>query len=111
MAFFRSGYPVKYISVDVKKRTGKSHIHPLKDGARFLVIIFKVATLYSPLKVFLPISAGLFLLGLARYVYTYIEMGSFTNMSALLMVSALQVFLVGLVSEQITSLIYKDSGH
>jgi len=70
-----------------------------------------VATLYSPLKVFLPISSGLFLLGLARYFYTYIEMGSFTNMSALLMVSALQVFLVGLVSEQITSLIYKDSGH
>ncbi|MEQ3637969.1 MAG: glycosyltransferase [Thalassolituus sp.] len=111
MAFFRSGYPVKYIPIDVKKRTGKSHIRPIKDGARFLIIIFKVATLYSPLKVFLPISSGLFLLGLARYFYTYIEMGSFTNMSALLMVSALQVFLVGLVSEQITSLIYKDSGH
>lgn len=107
MAFFRSGYPVKYISIDVKKRTGKSHIHPLKDGARFLIIIFKVATLYSPLKVFVPIALVLFSLGLARYIFTYVEMGTFTNMSALLMVSGVQVFLVGLVSEQITNLMYK----
>jgi glycosyltransferase involved in cell wall biosynthesis len=107
MAFFRSGYSVKYIPVEVKKRTGKSHIHPLKDGARFLIIIFKVATLYSPLKVFVPIAVVLFLLGLVRYLYTYIAMGTFTNMSALLMVSAVQVFLVGLVSEQITNLMYK----
>jgi glycosyltransferase involved in cell wall biosynthesis len=108
MAFFRNGYPVNYVPIDVKKRVGKSHIKPLKDGVRFLVIIFKVATLYSPLKVFMPIAIFLFLLGLARYVYTYIEMGTFTNMSALLMVSGLQVFLVGLVSEQITSLMYKE---
>lgn len=107
MAFFRSGYPVKYIPIDVKKRTGKSHIHPLKDGARFLIIIFKVATLYSPLKVFVPIALILFSLGLARYIFTYVEMGTFTNMSALLMVSGVQVFLVGLVSEQITNLMYK----
>lgn len=107
MAFFRSGYPVKYIPIDVKKRMGKSHIHPLKDGARFLIIIFKVATLYSPLKVFVPIAMALFFLGLARYIFTYIEMGTFTNMSALLMVSAVQIFLVGLVSEQITNLMYK----
>jgi len=107
MAFFRSGYLVRYISIDVQKREGKSHIRPIKDGIRFLVIIFKVATLYSPLKVFLPISALFFMLGLCRYLYTYITMGAFTNMSALLMVTSVQVFLIGLVSEQITALIYQ----
>tara|TARA_R110000851_G_scaffold223188_1_gene376112 strand:+ start:3533 stop:4393 length:861 start_codon:yes stop_codon:yes gene_type:complete len=108
MAFFRSGYQVSYLSIDVLKRQGRSHIRPMRDGVRFLIIIFKVATLYSPLKVFLPIAISLFMLGLMRYAYTYVEMGSFTNMSALLMVSSVQVFLVGLVSEQITSLMYKE---
>ncbi|MTI50157.1 MAG: glycosyltransferase family 2 protein [Alcanivorax sp.] len=108
MAFFRSGYPVNYVYVDVAKRLGKSHIRPIKDGVRFLLIIFKVATLYSPLKVFVPIAAISFLLGLGRYLYTYIEMGQFTNMSALLMVTAVQIFLIGLVSEQITTLMYKE---
>jgi|TARA_R100000501_G_C2622312_1_gene115504 glycosyltransferase involved in cell wall biosynthesis len=108
MAFFRSGYQVRYLSIDVLKRQGRSHIRPMRDGVRFLIIIFKVATLYSPLKVFLPIAISLFMLGLIRYAYTYVEMGSFTNMSALLMVSSVQVFLVGLVSEQITSLMYKE---
>lgn len=108
MAFFRSGYPVIYVPVKVRKRSGESHISPLKDGLRFLIIIFKVATLYSPLKVFVPISVALFALGVVRYAYTFFEMGTFTNMSALLMVSSVQVFLVGLVSEQITALMYKS---
>ncbi|MFP1679556.1 glycosyltransferase family 2 protein [Alloalcanivorax sp. C16-2] len=107
MAFMRSGYVVRYVGVDVLKRKGRSHIRVFKDGMRFLLIIFKVATLYSPLKVFIPISSLLFLLGLVRYIYTYATMGTFTNMSALLMVSAVQVFLVGLVSEQITALMYQ----
>ncbi|MEP1895294.1 MAG: glycosyltransferase family 2 protein [Alloalcanivorax venustensis] len=110
MAFFRSGYLVRYIPINVQRRVGKSHIKPLKDGARFLIIIFKVATLYSPLKVFLPISLLFFVLGISRYLYTYITMGSFTNMSALLLVASVQIFLVGLVSEQITALMYdKDN--
>jgi glycosyltransferase involved in cell wall biosynthesis len=108
MAFFRSGYLVRYVPIDVHRRIGKSHIKPLKDGARFLIIIFKVATLYSPLKVFLPFSVLFFGLGLARYIYTYVEMGSFTNMSALLMVTSVQTFLIGLVAEQITALIYRS---
>ena len=107
MAFFRSGYVVRYVPIDVKKREGKSHIKPLRDGTRFLIIIFKVATLYSPLKVFLPIALTSFFMGLGRYIYTYIEMGQFTNMSALLMVTGVQIFLIGLVSEQITSLMYQ----
>ncbi|UHQ54871.1 glycosyltransferase family 2 protein [Microbulbifer sp. YPW16] len=108
MAFFRSGYSVIYYPISVQKRLGKSHISPLKDGIRFVLIIFKVATLYSPLKVFFPIAVLTFFLGLGRYLYTYLEMGTFTNMSALLMVSAVQIFLVGLVSEQITALMYKE---
>lgn len=108
MAFLRSGYRVKFVPIEVAKRDGKSHIRPLKDGIRFLLIIFKVATLYSPLKVFVPLAAVCFALGLSRYGYTYWHFGTFTNMSALLMVASVQIFLIGLVSEQITSLLYKD---
>ena len=108
MAFLRSGLRVSYLEIPVHRRIGKSHLKPLKDGIRFLIIIFKIATLYAPLKVFLPISALFFVLGLARYAYTYMTIGAFTTMSALLMVTAVQIFLIGLVSEQITALIYKD---
>jgi glycosyltransferase involved in cell wall biosynthesis len=108
MAFLRSGYRVKFVPIDVSKREGKSHLRPLRDGVRFLLIIFKVTTLYSPLKVFVPMATVCFGLGLFRYGYTYWYFGTFTNMSALLMVASVQIFLIGLVSEQITSLIYKD---
>ncbi len=107
MAFFRSAYPVAYVAVAVEKRIGKaSHIRPLRDGVRFLLIIFKIATLYSPLKLFAPVGAGFFLLGAGYYTYTYLTVGRFTNMSALLFSAAVIVFLIGLVSEQITSLTY-----
>jgi glycosyltransferase involved in cell wall biosynthesis len=110
MAFFRAGYSVDYIPIVAEKREGKSHIRPIKDGIRFLIIIFKVATLYSPLKVFVPSSGILFLMGIGYYLYTYITASRFTNMGALLLTTAFLVFLIGLVSEQITCLIYKDSG-
>ena len=109
MAFFRAGYTVGYMPIDVSKRKGKSHIKPLRDGVRFLLIIFKIGTLYSPLKLFVPVSFLLFVLGLSYYGFTYITMGRFTNMSALMLTTALIVFMVGLVSEQITALMYKDS--
>lgn len=109
MAFFRAGYSVAYEPVQVLKREGKSHIKPLKDGLRFLLIIFKIGTLYSPLKLFVPIAFAVFLLGLGYYGYTYSTAGRFTNMSALMFTTSLIVFLVGLISEQITSLIYKDT--
>ncbi|WP_372987686.1 glycosyltransferase family 2 protein [Marinobacter sp.] len=109
MAFLRSGFNVSFVPIAVSKRRGKSHLRPIRDGVRFLIIIFKIATLYSPLKVFLPIAALSFFLGLARYLYTYLTMGVFTNMSALLFVTSVQIFLIGLVSEQITALIYKDT--
>lgn len=109
MAFFRAGYSVKYLQIQVGRREGKSHINPIKDGIRFLLIIFKVGTLYSPLKIFLPISLLFFATGLGHYLYTYILDNRFTNMSALLFTTSVIVFLIGLVSEQITTLMYQNS--
>ena len=108
MAFFRSAYPVAYVPVDVKQRVGtNSHIRPIKDGVRFLLIIFKIATLYSPVKLFAPTALLFFLTGLSYYAYTFITEGRFTNMSVLLFSAAVIIFLIGLVSEQITALMYK----
>jgi glycosyltransferase involved in cell wall biosynthesis len=109
MAFLRSGYPVCFAPIKVAERNGKSHIRPVRDGVRFLVIIFKVATLYSPLKIFLPASGLLFTTGLAYYLYTYVSAGRFTNMSMLMFTAAVIVFLIGLISEQITALTYSKS--
>jgi len=109
MAFFRSGYPVAYVPIPVARRLGNSHIRPLRDGIRFLLIIFKIATLYSPLKLFVPTAMGFGALGVGYYAYTFTTAGRFTNMSALLLSAAVIVFLIGLVSEQITNLVYTHS--
>ena len=107
MAFFRSAYPVAYVPIKAAQRIGKSHIKPLRDGLRFLLIIFKIATLYSPLKLFVPTSALFFLLGCANYAWTFAHDGRLTNGSTLLWSAAVIVFLIGLVSEQITALTYR----
>ncbi len=107
MAFFRSAYAVAYEPIPVAKRIGKSHIKPLRDGLRFLLIIFKIATLYSPLKLFVPASATFFLMGLGYYAWTFFTQHRFTNMSMLLFSASVIVFLIGLISEQITSLTYR----
>ena len=107
MAFFRSAYAVAYVPIKAAERVGKSHIKPLRDGLRFLLIIFKIATLYSPLKLFVPTSVIFFLLGLLNYAWTFIHDGRLTNMSTLLWSAAVIVFLIGLISEQITSLTYR----
>jgi len=109
MAFFRAGYSVAYVPIHASKRIGKSHIHPVKDGIRFFLIIFKIATLFSPLKMFLPIAVVLFLMATGWYGYTLYEFSRFTNMSALLYTGSVMIFLMGLISEQITSLMYKDN--
>ena len=108
MAFFRSGYSVAYVPIKAARREGESHIRPLRDGVRFLIILFKVATLYSPLKVFLPASMSFLLLGIGYYLYTFITAERFTNMSALLLSAGTLTFLMGLLSEQITALSYRD---
>lgn len=107
MAFFRAGYAVTYLPIEAPKRIGKSHINLVRDGIRFLLIIFKVGTLYSPLKIFLPVSLFTFALGFSYYMFTFISEGRFTNMSALMFTTAMLMFFMGLVSEQITALMYK----
>jgi glycosyltransferase involved in cell wall biosynthesis len=109
MAFLRSGYPVCFEPITAAERSGKSHIRPIRDGIRFLVIIFKIATLYSPLKIFVPISAIFFATGLGYYAYTYFTEGRFTNMSMLVISASVIIFLIGLISEQITALTYSRS--
>lgn len=108
MAFFRAGYSVGYVPIHAAKRIGKSHIKPITDGVRFFLIIFKIATLFSPLKMFLPIAMILFVMATGWYGYTLYEFGRFTNMSALLYTGSVMIFLMGLISEQITNLMYKD---
>lgn len=110
MSFFRSGYSVAYVPIDVKKRLQgtDSHVNIWKDGVRFLLIIFKIGTLSSPLKLFAPISALIFLTGLSYYLYTFFMEGRFTNMSALLLTSSIMIFLMGLISEQITALYFQQ---
>jgi len=109
MSFFRAGYSVAYVPIHSPRRgSGVSHIHPLRDGVRFLLIIIKIGTLFSPQRLFLPVSAGFFLTGVGYYAYTYLSAGRFTNMSALLFISAIFTFLVGIVSEQVSALHFKD---
>lgn len=107
MAFFRIGYTVGYLPIVAHKRIGKSHIK-LSDAVRFLLIIFKIGTLYAPLKLFGPLSLVFFVLGLDYYVYTYMISERFTNMGVLLFMTSLLIFLIGLLSEQITQLLYSQ---
>jgi glycosyltransferase involved in cell wall biosynthesis len=110
MSFFRAGFLIAYVPIVAPKRIGKSHLQPWRDGMRFLLIIFKIGTLYSPLRIFFPISMSFFGTGIAYYIYTLFTVHRFTNMSALLFTTAVLIFLIGLVSEQITSLMHQSSG-
>ncbi len=113
MAFFRAGYAVAYEYVDVQQRPKgtKSHIRIWRDGVRFLLIIFKIGTLYSPLKLFAPTSMAFFAIGAAYYGYTFWTQHRFTNMSVLLFSASVIIFLIGLISEQITALMYGSTGN
>ncbi|MEP1470667.1 MAG: glycosyltransferase family 2 protein [Halieaceae bacterium] len=110
MAFFRAGYSVGFVPINVSKRVGKSHINVLRDGVRFFLIIFKIGTLYSPLKVYFPTAVAISGLGFLNYLFTALTTGAlrFSNMSTLLILSGVIVFLLGLLSEQLTNLQYKD---
>lgn len=109
MAFFRSGFPVAYIPIKAMARQGKSKIRLLKDGTRFFLIIMKIGALFSPMRLFLPVSVFFFTIATCYYAYTYYSDGRFTNMSALLYITSILTFLIGIVSEQISSLHYRHS--
>ena len=104
LAFLRSGLTVKYVPIQTLYRGGESKIRLIADGIRFLLIITKIATLFSPFRVFLPVSAFFFFTGVGYYLYTYITQHRFTNMAVFLLTTAVIVFMLGLVSEQIALL-------
>jgi glycosyltransferase involved in cell wall biosynthesis len=104
LAFLRSGLTVKYVPIQTLYRSGQSKITLVTDGVRFFLIIAKIATLFSPFRVFLPVSIMFFLAGMANYAYTYYTEHRFTNMSALMFTAAVIVFMLGLISEQIALL-------
>jgi glycosyltransferase involved in cell wall biosynthesis len=106
MSYLRSGRSIKYLPIEVKKRVGKSKIKLVEDGIRFFLIISKIATLFSPFRIFLPLSILLFFTGLSYYCFTFVTQGRFTNMSALLITTSIIVFMIGLVSEQISQMRY-----
>jgi glycosyltransferase involved in cell wall biosynthesis len=104
LATIRSGYSLTYVPIKAAKRAAhsKSKIRLVRDGSRFLLIIFKIATLFSPMKIFLPASVLTFLLGLGYGLYKVVVLdGRYGPTSALMMTFSVLMFLIGLVSEQI----------
>lgn len=109
MSFFRAGYGVAYVPIHAPKRIGGSHLRLVKDGLRFLLIIFKIGSLYSPLKLFAPAALLHFMLGIGYYAYTFATQHRLSSMTVFLLSASVTIFMIGLVSEQITALMYKDS--
>jgi glycosyltransferase involved in cell wall biosynthesis len=109
LAYLRSGRSIKYVPITALQRRGKSKIKLFRDGTRFLLIIIKIATLYSPLRIFLPVSIFFFCTGLSYYLYTFSTKGRFTNMGVLLFSTSVIIFMIGLVSEQVCQMNYARS--
>ena len=111
MAFFRAGHAVTYEAIDVQPRMQgtESHIRLWRDGIRFLLIIFKIGTLYSPLKLFAPVALMHALIAMAYYGYSYFSFGRLSLATIFLLSASVTIFLIGLVSEQITQLMYRSS--
>jgi glycosyltransferase involved in cell wall biosynthesis len=104
LCFLKAGYSVAFEPVEARPRIGTSKIKLSSDGPKFLLIMLRVITIFSPFRIFLPISAAAFLLGAGYAVWTIFTQSHITNSSVLLIVFAAIVFLVGLVSEQISAL-------
>lgn len=105
LAFLKTGRTIKYVPIsNASRREGKSKINLMSDGVRFCLIITRIATFFSPLRFFLPVSIFFFMSGLIHYLYTYFAFHRFTNMSALLFTTSVIIFMLGLVSEQIAQL-------
>lgn len=104
LAFIRAGYNVCFEPVDVQPRSGQSKIRFARDGFRFFLILLKVVTIFSPLRVFVPLSAAAFGLGAGYAIWTAVTQRHITNSSVVLIVLSVVIFLVGLVSEQISAL-------
>ena len=107
LAFFRSGFSVQYVPISVEKRVGHSHLNPIKDGIRFFIILYKLTILYSPLKVFLPLSLLHVIIGGVVWALSKNALMVIPNISVFFWIAAIIIFLIGLVSEQITVLLYQ----
>ncbi|MDO9528886.1 MAG: glycosyltransferase family 2 protein [Syntrophales bacterium] len=105
MAVVRSGYSLVYVPIKTTRRVGKSKIKLIRDGSRFFLIIIKIATLFSPMRVFLPVSMTMFLLGFCYGLFkVFVFGGGYGPTSAMLMTVSVVIFMVGLVSEQVAQL-------
>ncbi len=104
LALIKSGHSVKYVPIKTKKRIGKSKIRPIRDGVKFLNIILKIATLFSPFKIFLPVSGFFFVGGLIYYWYAYLTGTRFPNFPVFMIMSGVIIFMMGLIAEQIAAM-------
>ena len=104
LAFIKAGYSVAFEPVEARQRAGQSKIRLARDGTKFLMIILRIVTIFSPLRIFLPISLASFIVGAGYAGWTIYSQSHVTNTSVLLIILAVIVFLVGLVSEQISAL-------
>jgi hypothetical protein len=104
MAFLRAGYNVAFEPVEARPRVGASKIRLSRDGPKFLLIMVRVMTIFSPLRIFLPIAVVSLLAGAAYGIYTVVDQGKIPNGAVLLIMFAVIVFLVGLVSDQVAAL-------
>jgi glycosyltransferase involved in cell wall biosynthesis len=110
LALIKAGYNVDFEPINVSKRVGKSKIRIIRDGTRFVMIALRIVSLFSPLRIFLPLAIVLFLGGAGYGVYTILDESRVTNTAVLFCLSALLVFLIGLVSEQIALMRFERRG-
>jgi glycosyltransferase involved in cell wall biosynthesis len=111
LGVLRTGRSLIYVPINARKRQkGKSKIKFFGDGTRFFMIIIRICTFYSPMRVFLPVSILMFFLGMAWYAYTFLLEGRFTNMSALLFTTSITIFMMSLISEQVSQMRFERRG-
>ncbi|MCI0529746.1 MAG: hypothetical protein L0Y56_20075, partial [Nitrospira sp.] len=104
LAIIKAGYSLKYVPIAASSRVGKSRLRFFRDGLRFFLIMLRITTFFSPFKIFFPMSVLFFLGGVFYYLYTYTFYHRFTTMSAVLLINAILIFLMGLISEQIAQM-------
>ena len=104
LAFIKAGYNVAFEPTDARQRVGTSKIRLARDGTKFFLIILKIVTIYSPMRIFLPLSLVTFVVGVLYAIWNVAAHARIPNGSVLLILFALGVFLVGLVSEQISAM-------
>jgi hypothetical protein len=104
LAILKAGYSLKYVPITTSPRVGKSRLRFFRDGLRFFLIMLRITTFFSPFKIFFPLSVLFFVSGLAYYLYTYLYYHRFSNMSAVLFINAVLIFLMGLISEQVAQM-------